>query len=161
MLGDARGHSSPHRQAHVVARFRMHLIHERLVVQEVDLDRPGRLDRLRTWYQLQTLMWLIRQRPVRLDDDGQGPAPSRHLVDASPELANRIRVVVEAKLALAGCSRCSRRLCFRNSTWARAARPSRGTAIRSTSQPKRLLELAPSPRLQQMATARQNCRVPL
>ncbi len=51
LLGHARGHPSPHRQADVVARFRMHLIDERLVVQEVDLDRPGRLDRFRTWYQ--------------------------------------------------------------------------------------------------------------
>src|SRR5215218_417794 len=94
MLNDARGHSSPHRQTHVVASFRMHLIHERLVVQEVDLHRSSRLDRLRTWFELQTLMWVIWQRPVRLYDDGQGPTPSRHLVDASPELANRIRVVV-------------------------------------------------------------------
>jgi hypothetical protein len=31
---------------------------------------------------------------VRFYDDGQGPTPSRHLVDASPELANRIRVAV-------------------------------------------------------------------
>ena len=43
----ARGHSLQ-RQAYVVARFRVHLIHERLVVQEVDFDRSGRLDRFRT-----------------------------------------------------------------------------------------------------------------
>src|SRR5215208_1009369 len=96
MLGNARSDPSPHRQADVVACFRVHLIHERLVVQEVDLYRPSRLDRLRTWSQFETLNLrrLIRQRAVRLYDNCQSPAPPRDLVDVSPEVADSIRVVV-------------------------------------------------------------------
>src|SRR5215213_4891125 len=55
LLHNARRDPPPFCQPHVVPRFRMHLIDERLVVEEFDLDRASWLNRLRTCYQLNAL----------------------------------------------------------------------------------------------------------
>jgi hypothetical protein len=63
-----------------------------LVIEEFDLDRPGRLNRLGTWYEPYTLRFMVRQGPIWLHYDSQRPAPPRDLVDPRPELSERGKV---------------------------------------------------------------------
>ena len=145
------GHPAPLGEADVVARLLVHLLQQRLVVEERHLDRASRLDVLGQARESLVLLGILeRERRLRLDDQAECPVATADLIDRGEQAAGQRRIGVAQDRAAWQVAETDRAPVFEQNL--RQPDAAAGLDPDSLDPPAMArLELPPAPRLQQVA----------